>query len=257
MLHGPAAVVPHSRYPGISSEGFGGTAAQGQPIQRGSRLPHFRRRSGIGEAHAGRVERGQSLVEFALVLPMLLVLLLGIADFGRIFQAGIVTETAARNGAETAALERLRAKPPTDSALRNAYYDNLHLVAARAACREARVLANTTFDAATGTCGSMPLVRACVHDGVDPTCGNPIPGFSAAVPAGCADLDGSTAPWDPASAGDTASHAVEVRVCYQFTTLFNLHVSLPMNAGLNLGDIWIERTRYFVLDCPPGSVATC
>ena len=64
-------------------------------------------------------------------------------------------------------------------------------------------------------------------------------------------------PWNPASAGDTASHAVEVRVCYQFTTLFNLHVSLPMNAGLNLGDVWIERTRYFVLDCPPGSVATC
>ncbi len=46
-------------------------------------------------------------------------------------------------------------------------------------------------------------------------------------------------------------------VCYQFTTLFNLHVSLPMNAGLNLGDVWIEQTRYFVLDCPPGSVATC
>ena len=52
-------------------------------------------------------------------------------------------------------------------------------------------------------------------------------------------------PVDPASAGHTASHAVEVRVCYQFTTLLNLHVSLPMNAGLNLGDIWIERTRYF------------
>jgi hypothetical protein len=188
---------------------------------------------------------------------MLLVLLLGIADFGRVFQAGIVTETAARNGAETAALERLRAKPPTDPGQRDAYYDNLHLVAARAACREARVLANSTFDAATGTCGSMPIVRACVHDGIDTTCGAPIPGFSAAVPSGCADLDGSTVPWNAASAGDTASHAVEVRVCYQFTTLFNLHVSLPMHAGLNLGDVWIERTRYFVLDCPPGSVATC
>ena len=77
-------------------------------------MPHIRRRGGIG-THGARSERGQSLVEFALVLPMLLVLLLGIADFGRIFQAGIVTETAARNGAETAALERLRAKPPSGS----------------------------------------------------------------------------------------------------------------------------------------------
>src|SRR5690606_20209344 len=39
-----------------------------------------------------RPERGQSLVEFALVLPMLLVLLLGIADFGRVFAAGILLE---------------------------------------------------------------------------------------------------------------------------------------------------------------------
>ncbi len=36
---------------------------------------------------------------------MLLVLLLGVADFGRVFQAGITIEAAARNGAEAAAQE--------------------------------------------------------------------------------------------------------------------------------------------------------
>ena len=69
--------------------------------------------SSPSEDTAKRSRRGQSMVEFALVLPMLLILLLGIVDFGRVFQAGIVTEAAARNGAEAGALERLRGEPPT------------------------------------------------------------------------------------------------------------------------------------------------
>ncbi|HEX2883434.1 MAG TPA: TadE/TadG family type IV pilus assembly protein, partial [Candidatus Limnocylindria bacterium] len=84
--------------------------------------------------------RGQSLVEFALVLPMLLVLLLGIADFGRVFQAGIATEAAARNAAEVGALERLRQPPPSDSSQWNSYYGELHRRIAAVACDEAAAL---------------------------------------------------------------------------------------------------------------------
>ena len=47
--------------------------------------------------------RGQSLVEFALALPVLLVLLLGIADFGRAFYYTSVIANAARAGAGFAA----------------------------------------------------------------------------------------------------------------------------------------------------------
>ena len=48
-----------------------------------------------------------------------------------------------------------------------------------------------------------------------------------------------------------ASYYVEVRTCYKFETLFNLDVSLPMNTGLDLGDISIERHQnVFVVDCP-------
>lgn len=43
--------------------------------------------------------RGQSLIEFALVLPMLLVLILGAMDFGRMFYTKIVITNAAREGA--------------------------------------------------------------------------------------------------------------------------------------------------------------
>ena len=55
-----------------------------------------------------RVARGQSLVEFALLLPLLLVILLGVADFGRVFQAGIMMESATRAAAEAGAVEYLR-----------------------------------------------------------------------------------------------------------------------------------------------------
>jgi Flp pilus assembly protein TadG len=50
-----------------------------------------------------REQRGQSLVEFALALPVLLVLLLGLADFGRAFYYTSTIANAARAGAEYAA----------------------------------------------------------------------------------------------------------------------------------------------------------
>ena len=124
--------------------------------------------------------RGQTLVEFALVLPMLIVLLLGIADFARVFQAGIVLEAAARNGAEVAAIERLRNKPPADPSLVDAYYAHLHDMAAQAACAESRGLPNTTYvadDPMTSApdddaCAEWPIIAVCVQDGQDPLCGD-------------------------------------------------------------------------------------
>ncbi|MCL6454809.1 MAG: pilus assembly protein [Alicyclobacillus sp.] len=51
-----------------------------------------------------RSEAGQALVEFALVLPVLLVLLLGIADFGRILLAQYAVAHAARDAAREASV---------------------------------------------------------------------------------------------------------------------------------------------------------
>ena len=48
-------------------------------------------------------ERGQAVVEFALVAPVLLLILCGIIDFGWIFSAKIATDTCAREGARFAA----------------------------------------------------------------------------------------------------------------------------------------------------------
>jgi len=49
-------------------------------------------------------ERGQELIEFALVLPLLLLLVLGIVDFGFLFQRLEVVTNAAREGARIAVL---------------------------------------------------------------------------------------------------------------------------------------------------------
>lgn len=52
-----------------------------------------------------RDERGAAAVEFALVVPLLLLLVLGIAEFGRAYNISSTLAGAAREGARTMALE--------------------------------------------------------------------------------------------------------------------------------------------------------
>ena len=56
-------------------------------------------------------ERGQTMAEFALILPMLLVLLLGIAQFGVAFNNYVSLTDAVRAGARKAAVSRNLANP--------------------------------------------------------------------------------------------------------------------------------------------------
>src|SRR3954468_21768566 len=83
---------------------------------------------------------GQSMTEFALVLPLLLILLLTIVDFGRIFSAGIMIESAARAAAETASSQfltesnRVAAIPAT---IDTAGYARIHEKAWQIVCDEA------------------------------------------------------------------------------------------------------------------------
>ena len=199
-----------------------------------------------------RSHRGQSVVEFALVLPMLLVLLLGVADFGRVFAAGIVLEASARNAAEAVAQEYLqfaRNSPTIDAA----DYQRLHRVALVEVCREAERLPSWSDLDADGVC-DMPTAAVCVHDlpadpdDLTPPPGDPYCGSEAAgAPTQCSEIAGEG--WSIAKAGDSESLAyVEVRVCYRFTTLINLtDIDLPFGSGLSLGDIWLQRDRSFAV----------
>jgi Flp pilus assembly protein TadG len=53
---------------------------------------------------ATRRDRGAAAVEFALVLPVLLLIIFAIVDFGRMLNAKITINEAAREGARAAAL---------------------------------------------------------------------------------------------------------------------------------------------------------
>ena len=49
-------------------------------------------------------ERGQSLVEFALILPLFMIVLFGIMEFGRMWEISNLITSASREGARVAAI---------------------------------------------------------------------------------------------------------------------------------------------------------
>jgi len=68
-------------------------------------MPILRERKGIDRAAGvSRDETGQSLVEFAVVLPLVLLVLLGIMDFGKAFNYWITENQVASEGARRAAV---------------------------------------------------------------------------------------------------------------------------------------------------------
>jgi Flp pilus assembly protein TadG len=81
--------VPPLGYPAVPSPGY----REGPPPMK---------RSASG-ARKGR-DRGAAAVEFALVLPLLLLIVFGIIDFGRALNAQITLTQAAREGVRLAAL---------------------------------------------------------------------------------------------------------------------------------------------------------
>ncbi len=62
------------------------------------------------------MDEGSSAVEFALVLPVLVLLVFGIIEFGRAFNAYVTVTHAAREGARMAAVGRFDAAAVQDRA---------------------------------------------------------------------------------------------------------------------------------------------
>jgi Flp pilus assembly protein TadG len=67
-------------------------------------------------SRAASHDRGAAAVEFALLLPMLLLIVFGLIDFGRALNAQITLTQAAREGARLAALGQSNVATGTQSA---------------------------------------------------------------------------------------------------------------------------------------------
>lgn len=192
-------------------------------------------------AHATRLRtRGQSVTEFALVIPILLLILLTVADFGRYFGTSIQIESIARTAAEVAAQEYVRELAASTDPKR---YDLIHAMAWGSACDEGRDLPNATPGSGGSECGGLPT-QVCVHDALDASCGTTY-NDAGGVPAECQALSGAP----PAATLDSQGHAyVEVTVCYRFSSV--LPMSIPF-LGISLtplsGNFFIERTRHFTV----------
>lgn len=198
--------------------------------------------------------RGQALVEFSLVLPLLMLLLLTIGDFGRLFAAAITIESAAGAASETAAAEYLReVLAVTPAPLTAVAYQRVHRVAWQSVCDEASALPNAVPGSGGSECSGLVTV-VCVHDGGDgssglgdPDCGNAY-NDRAGIPSGCPSLEPGSRPVKLQTGGSETSMYVEVRVCYRFSTF--LRVVLPSIGGTLAtlgGDFDLERVRTFTV----------
>jgi hypothetical protein len=224
-----------------------------RPITRRGSTADATRTENPGEGRQDH--QGQALVEFALVLPMLLVLLLGIADFGRVFAAAITVEAAARNGAEAAAQEYVQLiRNSVSGTLTAADYAHLHQVALEKVCKETEALPNQAES--DGTC-TMPLAAVCIHDGHD-LAGCGLEADPSVTECGDLNAAWNQADLGPDPIGTGALRYVEVRTCYRFTTLINISaLRLPFGWGLSLGDIYLQKDREFTVACYPATSGPC
>jgi hypothetical protein len=180
------------------------------------------------------------------VIPIMLVVLVAVADFGRVFVAGVTLEAATRDAAEAAANQYVAAPPggqswslgsPAPSG-NQAYYDSLHTLAAGVVCAEMRDLPGTNYNPGPPPiCPTMPSVMVCVHDGVDAGCSSwASPGGDS---ADCPVFTPTPTSSQTTNPDGTRSRWVEVRTCYHFAALF----------AFSLGDFWLQRTRNFTIPC--------
>ena len=150
-----------------------------------------------------RKQAGQSIVEFALIAPVMLIFLVAIADFGRLYAAMVSIEAAGREAADFAA------------------FDANHW---NGASNVATTLGEMTERACTAAAGSH------LQDYAEPAgtlshanCTNPTMACELEIPGGgsvdCATYDGTAGCGDPDTEPPCVVH---VRLDYTFHTFLGL-----------------------------------
>ena len=131
--------------------------------------------TGLGvatRAEPSEGERGQALVELALVVPIIVFLLLGIYDFARVFTAQIAIESAAREAADFGAFNSSRWLGDPANPLSN-YSTTLQGMTERA-CVASINLDDYVGDSTTCTNPTVKILLTDENGGVANDCDNPV-----------------------------------------------------------------------------------
>ena len=148
-------------------------------------------------------ERGQSLVEFALVVPVMMLVLLGIADLGRIYTTMMNVESAAREAADFGTTLGAAHWSAATKDITTAEME-------RRACVAASNLPDYAGDDPSGT---------------TVTCTNP--SFSYCVTTS---IGGACEPFDPAAGCEDPLRAPPCRITVTLT--YDFHLFTPVRIGL-------------------------
>lgn len=176
-----------------------------------------------------RRKKAQSMVEFALILPLLLALLLGLADFGFLLYAHVQVTNATREGTRAASLYLT---------------DRFHYTSCKDSCQ-------TGYGYDTSNCWTL---RDWVENGLvernrDPNSGCPVAGYNTAIhsfgllspntcgSANCWELVSLTSNGTPITGDPVAGEPLQVRVVYRYNMLF-----LGDLVGFTANPILIDRT---------------
>ncbi len=170
-------------------------------------------------------ERGQSVVEFALVLPLMVFVLLAIVDFARVYTTLVSVESAAREAADfgtTLGAGKWQAGAPADST---------EAEMRRRACIAASDLpgyADPDSDPATGNC-TNPSLAYCMTTSVGGPC----------------------APVDPSAGCEDPLRATPCRLTVTLSFDFRLIAPLGLDVfGVGLGlaeSIALQRDSTFAM----------
>ena len=154
---------------------------------------------------ARRNQRGQGVTEFALVLPILLLLVIAIADFGRLYTSMVAVESAAREGADYGSFKA-------------SYWTSANAATTaqeveRRACTSAAGSHLEGYDEPSGTVAHATCTNPAVACAIEPSDGSP------AQP--CATYDGTTG----SCADSTTEPPCTVHVSLSYT--FKAFLSFP------------------------------
>jgi TadE-like protein len=109
--------------------------------------------------HRGHADRAQSLVEFALVVPLFLLLMLGLIDFGRLLFSYISLSNGAREMARVVAISaNTNANAPIDA------FNNLTIMGGSMSPSTDSVVINV-YDETGATQGSATCTLPLTHGG--------------------------------------------------------------------------------------------